>query len=183
MRMRSRWFKQDKQRSLPEIAGVLGFISWQIAVERVKNMERWQYNVNEPERTLAVLSEYLIFLAHVTDRILFESFTFDQRTEFITALVKKIADTLDDNRADIGTVDKTRQDFIDYLNQRFDEYSEYEFYESSAEPSYSMYRFFGQNISKSMGQDNDKGVAEQIIEIEGPLALETLKKAIDKVVS
>ncbi|MDX1810367.1 MAG: hypothetical protein R3240_00345 [Gammaproteobacteria bacterium] len=177
MRMKSKWYKKDKTPSLEESASALGFICWQIAVDRVKNMERWNYYVDLPDRTLNVISEFLIFMAHMTDRLSFDSFEQAERVIFLNALVKRLSEIVQDNREDAKDLSQTQQQFIDLVNQRFSDYSGFEV--NNAEPAFGMYRYLGDNIFRLMGEEHNKGVTEQIIEVEGPESLFYLKRALN----
>lgn len=180
MRMKSKWYKKDKPRSLEENAHALGFICWQIAVDRVKNMERWQYTVDLPDRTLSVIAEYLIFLAHLADRLCYENFNQQERAIFLNALVKRFADILDENRADVKDDSHSREDFIQLVNQNFNEYSAFCFNPQHA--SLDIYRYLGHRISEVLGAEHNKGVVEQVIEIEGPESFYHLKKAMTNLI-
>ena len=176
MRMKSKWYKKDKTRSLEESANALAFICWQIAVERVKNMERWQYTIDLPDRTLNVIAEFLIFLAHSTDRLSFDVFTEEERSIFLNAFVKRLAEIMDDNRSDAKDASQTMQDFVELVNLRFSEYAQCDF--NDKEASYGMYRLLGGWIAEAIGESHAKGVVEQIIEVEGPESLHFLKKGL-----
>lgn len=178
--MKSKWYKKDKTRGLEENAYALGFICWQIAVERVKNMERWNYYVDLPDRTLNVISEYLIFVAHMADRLTYEKFEQSERAIFLNALVKRLSEIVDDNRQDVGDSSQSREDFINLVNQRFSDYSEFTF--NGDEPSYGIYRYLGQKVSDVIGADHNKGVVEQVIEVEGPESLHFLKKGMKNLI-
>lgn len=165
MRMKSKWYKKDKTRSLEETASALGFICWQIAVERVKNMERWQYYVDLPDRTLNIIAEFLIFMAHITDRVTFDQFDQAERAIFLNALVKRLAEILQDNWQDVGDSSRSSETFITLVNQRFSDYSGFTF--NSGEPSFDALRYLAKHIVDCVGDDHKKGVMEQIMEVEG----------------
>jgi len=176
MRMKSKWYKKDKARGIEENAHALGFICWQIAVERVKNMERWNYYVDTPDRTLNVITEFLIFIAHISDRLTYEKFSQEERGIFLNALIKRLSQILEDNRNDIKDNVNTVQSFIDLVNKRFTDYSNFVFKED--EVSYDAYRYLGRQVHDIMGIDHNKGVIEQVIEVEGPEGVHYLTKGL-----
>lgn len=177
MKMRNNWFRQEKQRTLEETAGALGFISWQIASERVRFMEAAGFYVDLPDRTLKVIAEYLIFISHVMDRLTYEQLMPEQRGELMSALAQKQANIYEDNRLDAKDESQSRSAFIDLINQRYADYAEYEF--NRDDPSYSMYRYLAQAVCAAMGKEHERNVTEQVIEIEGPQCVDLVKKALN----
>ena len=177
MRMRSNWFKSEKPRSLKESAGALGFISWQIASERVRNMEANKFYIDLPDRTLKVIAEYLIFISHMMDRLSYEQITNEERGELISALALKQADIFADNCVDAKERVLSSDGYIELLNQRYGEYAEFEML-PDREPSYSFYRHLAQSICSAMGKEYERNVTEQVIEIEGPECIVLIKRAM-----
>ena len=62
------------------------------------------------------------------------------------------------------------------LNTRLNSFAELPYTEQG--PSYSMYRLLGSTIAEVMGDAFNRWVVEQVIDIEGPGALELLSKAL-----
>ena len=177
MRIRSRWNDKKKQRSLEEVAGALAFIEWRIAGKALLNLENEGFQTDTQAQRLDVLEELCAFLIHVTDRLVHGQMDDQERERFIVALALKTADTYHDNRVDAeGRGRDFRQPFIDKLNLRMAEYAEFRF--ENAEPGYAFKRFLGECVTNTMGPRDRKWISDQVMEIEIPGMLKTLKKGL-----
>ena len=177
VRIRSRWNARGKARSLEENAGALAFIEWRIAGATLLNLENEGFQTDTQAQRLDVLEELCAFLIHVTDRLVHGQMSDAERQRFIVALALKTADTYHDNRVDAeGRGRDFRQPFIDKLNQRMAEYAEFRF--ENAEPGYAFKRFLGECVTNSMGPRDRKWISDQVMEIEIPEMLKTLKKGL-----
>ncbi len=178
MRIRSRWNDKKKQRSLEEVAGVLAFIEWRIAGQALLNLENEGFQTDTQLQRLEVLQELCAFLVHVTDRVMHTRLDDEQRQRFIVALALKLADTYHDNRVDFeGRGQNFRQPFIDLLNRRMADYAEFRFEDGA--PGYAFKRYLGECVTNSMGPRDSKWISDQVMEIEVPAMLKTLRKGID----
>ena len=124
MHIKSRWNKRAKEQSLENIAGALGFISWEIATNGVLELENKGYQTDSNAHRLQIIGEFLAFLLQVADRLAYEQLEQEERQRFITALALYIADTYVENQHDVLGEGEYRQAFIDLLNQRSDNYAE-----------------------------------------------------------
>lgn len=177
VRIRSRWNAKGKARSLEENAGALAFIEWRIAGATLLNLENEGFQTDTQVQRLDVLEELCAFLIHVTDRLVHGRMSDEERQRFIVALALKTADTYHDNRVDAeGRGQDFRQPFIDKLNLRMAEYAEFRF--ENAEPGYAFKRFLGECVTNSMGPRDRKWISDQVMEIEIPDMLKTLKKGL-----
>ena len=177
VRIRSRWNAKGKARSLEENAGALAFIEWRIAGATLLNLENEGFQTDTQAQRLDVLEELCAFLIHVTDRLVHGQMDDQERERFIVALALKTADTYHDNRVDAeGRGRDFRQPFIDKLNLRMAEYAEFRF--ENAEPGYAFKRFLGECVTNTMGPRDRKWISDQVMEIEIPGMLKTLKKGL-----
>ena len=177
VRIRSRWKDKGKARSLEDNAGALAFIQWRIAGATLLNLENEGFQTDTQGQRLDVLQELCAFLIHVTDRLVHGRMSDEERKRFIVALALKTADTYHDNRADAeGRGQDFRQPFIDTLNQRMAEYAEFRF--ENAEPGYALKRYLGECVTNTMGPKDRKWISDQVMEIEIPEMLKTLKKGL-----
>jgi len=177
VRIRSRWNAKGKARSLEENAGALAFIEWRIAQATLLNLENEGFQTDTQAQRLDVLEELCAFLIHVTDRLAHGHMNDQERERFIVALALKTADTYHDNRVDAeGRGRDFRQPFIDKLNLRMAEYAEFRF--ENAEPGYAFKRFLGECVTNTMGPRDRKWISDQVMEIEIPEMLKTLKKGL-----
>lgn len=177
VRIRSRWKDKGKARSLEENAGALAFIEWRIAGATLLNLENEGFETDTYSQRLDVLEELCAFLIHVTDRLVHGQISDEERQRFIVTLALKTADTYHDNRVDAeGRGKDFRQPFIDKLNQRMAEYAEFRF--EDAEPGYAFKRYLGECVTNTMGPKDRKWISDQVMEIEIPEMLKTLKKGL-----
>jgi len=177
VRIRSRWKDKGKARSLEDNAGALAFIEWRIAGATLLNLENEGFQTDTQSQRLDVLEELCAFLIHVTDRLVHGQMSDEERQRFIVALALKTADNYHDNRVDAeGRGKDFRQPFIDTLNRRMAEYAEFRF--ENAEPGYAFKRYLGECVTDSMGPRDRKWISDQVMEIEVPAMLKTLKKAL-----
>ncbi len=178
MRVKSKWNKKDKTHSVEEVGAALAFIAFRIAQNGVLSLENNDYQTDTQDQRLNIISEFLYFTIHVLDRMTIEKFTDDERVRFMTELAGKCAKHLQDNMRDLMGKGEYREGFINTLNQRMSDYADFHYDDEKDEPSFPMRRFFGDLVTQQMGEKNKKWVADQIIDIEVPDALQTLKRAV-----
>jgi hypothetical protein len=182
VRIRSRWNDRKKQRSLEEIAGALAFIEWRIAGKALLNLENEGFQTDTQMQRLDVLQELCAFLIHVTDRLVHQTLDDEERQRFISALALKTADTYHDNRVDIdGRGQDFRKPFIEILNTRMADYAAFRF--AGDTPGYAFNRYLGECVTNSMGPRDRKWISDQVMEIEVPAMLKTLKKGLNDLFS
>ncbi|HHJ14696.1 MAG TPA: hypothetical protein ENJ79_10040 [Gammaproteobacteria bacterium] len=178
MRIRSRWKNKGKQRTLEENAQALAFIEWRIAGQALLNLENEGFQTDTQLQRLDVLRELCAFLVHVTDRLVHGDLAEEQRRKFIVALALKLADTWHDNRVDlVGRGENFKREFIEILNKRMADYAEFRF--DGEEPGYAFKRYLGECVTETMGEKDRKWISDQVMEIEVPEMLETLRKGLD----
>lgn len=106
-----------------------------------------------------------------------DSMNDEERQRFIVELALKTADTYHDNRVDSeGRGKDFRQPFIEVLNTRMADYAEFLF--ENGEPGYGFKRYLGEQITNSMGPKDRKWISDQVMEIEVPDMMKTLKKGL-----
>lgn len=175
IRMRTKWHTRGP-KSAEDRAGVVGFNIWKIANESWKHMEQGGFRPGEDRQIVALMTEMMAFLMHVSDRLVYGQLPEDERARFMNALGQHLAKTLQTNMLDMfGPGDYTGP-FVAILNQRLSDYSEFEFGEYTA--SYAMLRYLGDKMAEAMTGTDSKWVIEQIIDIEAPEALERIKKLV-----
>jgi len=164
-------------RTIEENAGALAFIEWRIAGQTLLNLENEGFQTDTQMQRLDVLQELSAFLIHVTDRLVHGDLDEEQRQKFIVELALKMADTYHDNRVDAeGRGQDFRPGFIDILNQRLANYAECSF--DNGEPGYQFKRYLGECVTHTMGDRDRKWISDQVMEIEVPEMLKTLKKGL-----
>ncbi len=174
MRIKSRWNKRAKEQSLEQIAGALGFICWRIATNALLELENKGYHTESNAHRLQIIGEFLAFLLQVADRLVYEELDDEERQRFITALALHLAKTFADNQHDMLGEGEHRKEFIDLLNQRAEDYSELSF--RNQEAGFDFLRYFSEQVAAVM--DDKHFVSQQVMDIDGPEAIKTVKRGL-----
>lgn len=177
MRIRSKWNAKNRDRTPEEIAGVVGFIAWRISSQAVLDLENNNFQTDTQVQRLAIIWEFAAFLIHITDRMMYGRMDEEERAVFISAMAKSMAQTMQDNMEDFLGSGMYKPDLINTLNLRMGEYAKFGYSEESG-PSFPMLRLFGENVTAVMGERQKKWVTTQVIDIEAPDAIKTLKRGI-----
>lgn len=177
MRIRSKWNAKNRDRTPEEIAGVLGFISWRIAMQAVLDLENNEFQTDTQVQRLAIIWEFTAFLIHITDREMYARMDEEERRIFISAMAQNMVQTMSDNMEDMLGAGDYKADLINTLNIRMGELSRFSYDEKDG-PSFPMLRFFGEAVTAVMGEKNRKWVTTHIIDIEAPDAVKTLKRGM-----
>lgn len=180
VRIKTRWNNKDKARSIQEVASALGFNLWRIGQVALLNLENEGFQTDTQMQRLDVMQEFMAFLIHMSDRIAYDRMDDEERAEFITALARKIADYVQDNARDFVGDGDHRSPFIDRLNRRMDDYADFAVVDQ--EPSFQLLRYFGDRVTDVLGERQRKWVSTQVIDIEAPNAMKTLKRAMGSLV-
>ncbi len=69
VRVKSKWNAKDRVRTLDEIGGATAFILWRIAQQGLLNLENEGFQTDTREQRIDVITEFLAFLVHLTDRM------------------------------------------------------------------------------------------------------------------
>ncbi|QKT04019.1 hypothetical protein HUS23_09420 [Ectothiorhodospiraceae bacterium 2226] len=176
MRIRSRWNRKDKERSPEEQASVLGFIIWRIACNAVLNLENEGFQTDTQRQRLDVIGELVAYLLHVVDRLTFERLSVAERERFIGAVAQRLLNIWHDNLRDALGPGDHRQAMAERLNARMSEYAELPF--GDGEPGFAFNRYLGACITEVMGPRDNRWILDQVMAIEVPEALQTLRKAL-----
>jgi hypothetical protein len=176
MRIRTKWHNKEREISTDEKANTLAFISWRIAASLVLNLENENFQTDTQKQRLAIIQEVLAFLVSVTDRMVAEQMSLEERQALVTQMALKLSKTFQENCEDlIGRNTDYTKDFIDVMNQRLNAYAGCSW--DGENPGFQYKRDFGDYVSKQMGEKDNKWITEHIIQIEVPDAMETLRKA------
>ncbi len=153
MRMKSKWGKNGKQRSVSDNASAAAFIAWRIAQDALLNLEDEDYQTDSLSQRMDVIVEFVIFLAHLADRITFERMSAEQREEFVVTMVKHLARTHQSSMEEIGGVQDYKEDFINLVNERMSDYADMPYDEDG--PSFVMKRYLGTKVQAVMGENHN----------------------------
>ena len=178
MRIRTKWHNKDRVVSVEEKANTMAFISWRIAMAFVLNMENENFQTDTQRQRLEVILEVIAFLVSVTDRLVAEQMTLDERRELITKMALKLSKTFQENCEDlIGRNEDYAGPFINVLNERLNAYSACGWEDEEGIPGYQYKRDLGDHVSRVMGEKDNKWITDHVIQIEVPEAVLTLKKS------
>ena len=177
MRIKSRWHDKSRPKSLEQIASAMGFNIWKMASTTANKMYNDGFNFRDNAQLLDVIGEYVIFLLQLTDRVAYERLDEADRQEFTSLVARHLIGTMVENRIEELGPGDYQQAFIDTLNQRLDSYSEFSLVEGN--PSYPMLRYLGDQVEALMGGVQNKWVKEQVMEVEAPELVKTLKRGIE----
>lgn len=184
LRIKSRWTEKAKRKAseqmLRENAQALAYIFWRVALDKAKNLHGERFVYDGDEQRVKVIAEYLAMMLQVADRLAYGRLDDDDRRAFIVHLANRLADHLQDNVADIMGPADYRGPFISMLNVRAEGYAECGFSPQEG-PSYGFLHFFGTHVQRIMGEKHheNRWVIDQVMEIDGPDAIDKIAKAMN----
>ena len=180
IRIRSRFHREGRERTLAELASVIAMLGWKLSQEAIRRMREAQFDIDLGRQYFDFVCEYLAFLLHAADRIAYRGLTPERRTEFTTALALRLADVVEDNR-DMLIADsargRCRSHFIDLANQRGADYADFG-YDEKQGPDFGFRRFFGSRLLDIVPEKDHAWVIDQIMEIEAPEAVKALERTL-----
>jgi hypothetical protein len=178
IRIKSRWFKPGHAATPEEIAGAIAFNIWRIADNALKNTRQANFEIAIGKQYFSFLTEFLIFLIQVADRIAYRQFTSESRLAFTSALANHVAGTLAENQERLvgGSLAAHKQQFIDTLNQRAEEYADFRYDETG--PEFAFTRYLGYCMRVVMDEKDVEWVADQMMSIEAPQAIDMMENAM-----
>lgn len=177
MRIKSRWFR-DHQRTPQEIAGALAFVIWRIGDNALKNTRNAKFEIAIGTQYFSFLTEFLVFLIQVADRIAYRQLSAEDRMTFTSALANRVAETLAENQSRLmgNTIAEHKQFFIDKLNQRAGEYAEFNY--GTDGPEFAFTRYLGFCMREVMDEKDAAWVIDQMMSIAAPEAVEMVEKTL-----
>jgi hypothetical protein len=180
LRIKSRWHDDEQDRSIEEIAGALAFIIWRIAKDKAINLHGQDFVYDSDEQRMAVIVEYLIFQLQITDRLARDRLGLDDETRqaLIIGLAKKLAGHVQDNSLDLFGPGDYVPPFIEKLNTRGAEYSQFSYNVDG--PSYPFMRHLGFEMQQIMGDSQaNRWVIDQVMDKDGYEVDKELRRAVD----
>lgn len=178
MRVKSKWFKSGRAKTPQEIAGAMAFIVWRVGLNALKNTRKADFDVAVGAQYFAFLSEFLVFLVQIADRIAYIRLGGEDRAFFTTALANRLAEILAENRSELlgGAVGEHKSSFIAHLNRRAGEYAEFKY--GSDGPEFAFVRYLGYCMLDVVVEKDKSWVVDQMTTIEAPEAVATVEKAM-----
>jgi len=178
LRIKSHWFKNGREHTPQELAGAVSFVVWRIADNALKNTRKANFEIAVGPQYFAFLTEFLIFLVQVADRIAFRRLSPEARFDFTSTLANRVAETYAENHSRLlgGSQHECKQQFIDLLNQRADGYADFDY--SEDDPSFNFSRYLGYCMNQVMDERDSGWIIDQMISIEAPAAAEMTEKTM-----
>ncbi len=176
IRIKSTWSKTVKRpKTSDDIASALSYIGWKLSLEKARNLHGDNFDYTSDHQRITVIVEFMSFQAHLADRLLYlDELADDYRISVMNNLGKQSARIMQENCEDLFGAGDYKKGYINTLNLRSSEYSQYEF--SKKGSNYSIYRHLAKKIQDSMGlSQTNKWVMDQIVDID---AVEICKKFI-----
>jgi hypothetical protein len=180
IRVKTHWHTgADDPRGPEEIATVVATNVWKLADLGVTNLSKADYDIITPQRGFNIIAEFIAFMVHMTDRLVYGRLDDADRGALITTMVVRLAEIMEGNiHAILGDTDHAyQQAFIDKINRRIADYSTFEF--PNKEPGYVELRYLGNSMREIMEGSDQPWIVDQIREIEVPIMLADLKRTID----
>jgi hypothetical protein len=177
-RIRTKFHNKQKSQSVETIAGAMGMNIWKLASGTANKMYSDGFNFKNNAQLLDVIGEFVVFLLQLADRIAYDQLPAEGRGRFTQALAAHLIQTMVDNQIEELGAGDYQGPFVEKLNQRLDNYSEFD--AVGGNPSYQMLRYFATSVDAVMGGEDNKWVLETVIEVEAPAMIKPLKEGMEK---
>lgn len=180
IRIRNSFHTQGRERSMSELATVVAMLAWKLAMESIKRMRQADYDIDIGRTYFDFVCEYMVFLAQAADRIAFRELDEARRAEFTTALVKRLAEVVEDNRGMLLVdvpLGQARTHFLDLFNRRGADYADCGYDEAG--PDFNFRRFFAACMQEVLPEKDRLWAIDQVMDIEVPEAIKALTKTLD----
>lgn len=178
MRIKSHWFKSDREKAPQEIAGALAFTIWRIADNALKNTRKAKFEITIGTQYFSFLMEFLVFLIQVADRIAYRQLSAETRFVFTSTLANRVAETFAENKSRLMNLDiaECKQHFIDSVNLRAGEYADFNY--SSDGPEFAFTRYLAFCMREVMDEKDVEWVIDQMMSIEAPEAVDMVENTM-----
>jgi len=178
MRIKSQWFKSDREKTPQEIAGAMAFTIWRIADNALKNTRKANFEIAVGAQYFSFLIEFLVFLIQVADRIAHRQLSAEARYVFTSTLANRAAETLAENQSRLlgDSIAEHKQHFIDKLNQRAGEYADFNY--GIGGPEFAFTRYLAFCMREVMDEKDVEWVIDQMMSIAAPEAVEMVEKTM-----
>jgi hypothetical protein len=179
LRVKTVWFKNAGGRSAAEIGSVLASTIWRLADNAVSSLSKADCDIVTPERGIRIVGELAAFLLHMSDRMVYGRVPEAERAQLIQGTGRRLAELVRDNIREMVGDDgfDYKANFIDMLNRRAADYATFEC--APEKPSFALLRYLGLAVRELMLESDQPWVADQIMDLQAPEALGTLKRTID----
>lgn len=164
---------------MAELASVVAVLAWKLAIDAINRMRQADYDIDIGRPYFDFVCEFTVFLAMAADRIAYRDLDADERVEFTTALAKRIAAFVEENRDMLlgeAQPGESERHFLDLFNRRGADYAEFGYDESG--PDFGFKRYFAACLREGLPEKDKLWVVDQAMDIEAPEALKALGKTL-----
>jgi len=190
LRLKTHWFKPGAPKTPEQQAGAMGFTIWRVAQQTLKRMRGAHYDIDAGVPYFAFMSETLVFLIAVADRLAHDRFDGPTRVAFTTALVLHVADTLHGNEIDMMGAPlpgqpQPRDRFIDLFNELHEHYAEFGGEAGAPEftPDFAFLRYLGRRLEPTLPPKDQRWVLDQVMAVEAPDAAALVQRTLRELCS
>jgi hypothetical protein len=178
LRVRTRWFRDERVRAPGDIASAVAAGAWRIARHAIARMRNAGFDIDAGEAYFAFLAEFLAFEVAIADRIAYMRLAADARIDFTGALARRIGAMLDDSASELLAVASASwyERFIDLVNARNADYAHFAC--TGDGPEFGFLRAFGTCLTGIVPAKDRPWTMAQVVEIEAPEAVATLVSAM-----
>ena len=172
-------FHSGRPRSMAEHASVIAMLAWKLGQESITRMREADYDIEVGRGWFDFVCEYLVFLALAADRIAHDDLDADGRAEFTVALVKRLAQMVEEAREALLPdllPGEAGRNFLELYNRRSDEYADFGF--DATGPDFGFRRCFAACIKETLPEKDRLWAVDQVMEIESPEAIRMLQKTL-----
>lgn len=186
LRIKSQWFQSETAKTPQQTASAMAFITWRVAQNMLKQMRSASFDIDIGPQYFAFTREVLVFLTQAQDRMVFERMDASTRAAFMTALVQRVAEILQENEDGLMGVPPAGQashydQFIALFNELADHYADFGY--DAQGPDFAFVRYLGHRIEALMPEKDQRWVVDQIMASEVPDAIEMVKRGLQGVLS
>ena len=186
MRIKSKWFQSGSVKTPEQTASAMAFITWRIAQNTLKQMRLAKFDIEVGPQYFAFTREMLVFFLLLLDRLAYQRMGSDDRAAFVTALVRREAEILEENEDSfLGPPPQGQrphsETFIDLFNELSEHYAEFGFDHDGRD--FAFVRYLGHRIERIMPAKDQRWVIEQMMAAEVPEAFVLLERAMSGVLS
>jgi hypothetical protein len=157
-----------------------------VAQNMLKQMRSADFSIEVGPQYFAFTREVLVFLTQVLDRMAYARMEPAGRAEFVTALVRRVGEILQENEdALLGAPPDGQAShfdrFIDLFNELSGHYADFAF--DAKGPDFAFVRYLGHRVEVLMPQKDQRWVIDQMMATEVPEALEIMQTSMQGVLS
>jgi hypothetical protein len=185
LRIKATWFNSGRPKTPAENASALAFVAWRVAVNAVKRLRDAGFEIDAGPAYFGVVREWLLFLLAGVDRMAYARLGPDGRAPFTAALVRRVAEILHDNEADLlpeQAGDSFHDRFIDQFNAVAGHYAEFAWSPDDG-PDFGFTRYLGSRLEAQVPAQDRAWVLDQVQAVEVPEAVAMIRRAMDGVFS